>query len=859
MAPDNRPDGLRIRPVSKTLIEGKTLGHYRIERLIGQGGMGAVYLAEDTRLHRRVALKVLPPELSSDPDRLARFEREAQAVAALNHPHIVTIHSVEEAAGIHFITMELVEGTSLDAKLPPGGLPLSEVFAIGVSLADALAAAHDQGVIHRDLKPANIMVTKDGRVKVLDFGLAKLLHAAEADARPQTGHLSAMPTSLVPGASLTSAGLVMGTAPYMSPEQASGDVVDARTDIFSLGVVLYELATGRAPFRGKNRVETITSILRDTPPPVSETRHDAPRHLGRIIEHCLQKDRDARFQTARDVGNELRALRREVESGPATTRAGGGRFIGLGLAGAAVVAAAVIFLLARNRPPPPPAPPAPPVAGAAATSGTAASAAAEADPRSIAVLPFVDMSQAKDQEYFSDGVAEELLNLLSKIPGLRVAARTSSFSFKGKDVEIPEIARQLHVAHVLEGSVRKSGNQVRITAQLIHASDGFHLWSQTWDRTLDDIFRIQDEIAADVVKELKVTLLGAAPRSAAGIAGGRPLPLSRTTDPQAYALFLQARQLGQQFNADAFAKSDALYRQVLQIDPRYAPAWERLGVNFVNESVFGTLSNADAFARAREAAGKALALDPDYALAHGLLGWIAMTYDNDPAGAAKHYEHALALDPADVTLLRAAGVLLRNLGRLDDAIALLQEAVRRDPVNATSLGNLATCQVSAQRYDEAMALYRTSLSLSPGRGGAHYGIGLALLLKGDAAGARAEMEQETSEPQRMLGLAMADHALRRDAASDATLAAFIPKNEKDWAYNIAGVYAFRGDADKTFEWLDRAIRYADPGITDIVTDRLFDGVRSDPRFVPFLRRIGKSPDQLAKIEFKVTLPQAAPK
>ena len=828
--------------------------------------MGAVYLAEDTTLDRKVALKILPEEMSSDAARLARFQREAKAVAALNHPHIVTIHSVEEAAGIHFITMELVEGTSLDAKLAPGGLPLSEVFAIGVALADALAAAHDQGVIHRDLKPANIMVTKDGRVKVLDFGLAKLAHAAAAaspetagasgparpqgDARPQTDHLSAMPTSLVPGASLTSAGLVMGTAPYMSPEQASGDVVDARTDIFSLGVVLYELATGRAPFRGRNRVETITAILRDTPPSVSETRRDAPRHLGRIIEHCLQKDRDARFQTARDVGNELRALRREIESGSGATRAGGGRWIGPGLAGAAVVAAAVIFLLARDRSPHPPGTPAPPDPGATAAAGTAASAAtaggaaAEADPRSIAVLPFVDMSQAKDQEYFSDGVAEELLNLLSKIPELRVAARTSSFSFKGKEVEIPEIARQLHVAHVLEGSVRKSGNQVRITAQLIHASDGFHLWSQTWDRTLDDIFKIQDEIAADVVKELKVTLLGVAPQA-------------RTTDPRAYALFLQARQLGQQFNAGAFAKSDALYRQVLQIDPRYAPAWERLGVNFVNESVFGTLSNADAFSRAREAAEKALALDPDYALAHGLLGWVAMTYDNDPGGAAKHYEHALALDPSDVTLLRAAGVLLRNLGRLDDAIALLQEVVRRDPVNATSLGNLATCLVSARRFDEAMALYRTSLSLSPGRGAAHYGIGLALLLKGDAAGARAEMEQETSEPQRRLGLAMADHALEREADSDANLAAFIPKNQKDWAYNIAGVYAFRGDADKAFAWLDKAIQYADPGVTDIVTDRLFDGVRSDPRFVPFLRRIGKAPDQLAKVAFKATLPQDA--
>jgi TolB-like protein/lipoprotein NlpI len=804
------------------LDAGQTLGHYRIERLIGQGGMGAVYLAEDTRLHRRIALKILPPELSSSPDRLARFEREAQAVAALNHPHIVTLYSVEEAEGIHFITMELVEGASLDAKLAPAGLPLPEVFDIGVALADALAAAHAQGIVHRDLKPANVMVTKDGRVKVLDFGLAKLVQGAEAAPSPGQS-LSAAPTGMVPGGSLTSAGLVVGTAPYMSPEQASGDAVDSRTDLFSLGVILYELATGRRPFEGKNRTETITSILRDAPRPVSEARRDAPRHLGRIIEHCLQKDREARFQTARDVGNELRALRREMESG-APGRGRRTTWLGLAVAGAALVLVAGIVFLGRSRVSP-------------------AGQAAEADSRSIAVLPFVDMSQAKDQEYFSDGVAEELLNLLSKVPELRVAARTSSFSFKGKQVEVTEIARQLHVAHVLEGSVRKSGDQVRITAQLIHAADGFHLWSQTYDRRLDDIFRIQDEIAADVVKELKVTLLGAAPQV-------------RTTDPRAYALYLEARQLGQQFTADGFAKSDALYRQVLQIDPRYAPAWERLGVNAVNESAFGAISNADASVRAREAADKALALDPDFALAHGLRGWIAMTFDNDLAGAAKHYQHALALDPTDITLLRAAGVLQRNLGRLDEAIRLMEAVVRRDPVNATSLGNLATCQVSARRFDEAIALYRTTLSLSPGRGGAHYGIGLALLLEGQAGGARAEMELETGEPNRLLGLAMADHALGRKAESDRTLAAFIPKNEKDWSYNIAGVYAFRGEADRAFEWLDKAIASGDPGLSDIPNDRLFDTVRTDPRFVPFLRRIGKAPDQLATIGFKVTPPEA---
>lgn len=347
---------------------------------------------------------------------------------------------------------------------------------------------------------------------------------------------------------------------------------------------------------------------------------------------------------------------------------------------------------------------------------------------------------------------------------------------------------------------------------------------------------------ADVVKELKVTLLG------------RALKV-RTTDPQAYALYLQARQLGQQFTAEAFAKSDALYRQVLEIDPRYAPAWERLGVNFTNEAGIGVLSNAEGSARGREAAEEALAIDPDYAPAHALLGWIAMTFDNDFAGAAKHYEHSLALDSTDLNVLRSAAVLLRNLGRLNEALVLLEAVVRRDPVNVTSLYNLGTCQISARRLDEAMASYRTALSLGPGRGGAHFQLGMALLFKGDPVGALAEMEQETLEPLRGLGLSMTYHALERKADSDKALAAFIAKYEKDWSYNIGYVYTFRSQADKTFEWLDKAVQYADPGLSEIVTEKLFDNIHSDPRWLPFLRKLGKAPEQLAKIEFKVTLPE----
>ncbi len=479
----------------------------------------------------------------------------------------------------------------------------------------------------------------------------------------------------------------------------------------------------------------------------------------------------------------------------------------------------------------------------AVPSASTPSAAPAVSDNSIAVLPFVNMSSDKEQEYFSDGISEELLNLLAKIPQLQVTARTSSFAFKGEKIGIAEVARQLHVAHVLEGSVRKSGNSVRITAQLINAATDTHLWSETYDRKLDDIFAVQDEIAADVVKQLKVTLLGAAPKA-------------RTTDPEAYALYLQAVQLGRQFTPDAFQQSDALYRKVLAIDPHYAPAWDGLAENAYQEANQGLLPINEGYAQAREAVMKSLAIDPAYAPAQASLGRIVMQHDNDLAAAAQHFQRALALDPADPDVLHGSRVLLTALGRLDEATALDEAAVRRDPVNARSHAYLGLDRRWAHQFDAAIASSRAGLSLAPGRGGAHSEMGNALLLKGDAPGALREIEQDTSEEWKMIGLPMAYHALGRKADSDAALAALIAKLEKRAPYNIAYVYAFRGEADKAFEWLDKAIEYGDPGLPGIAVENLFDNIHEDPRWLPFLRKIGKAPEQLAKIEFKVTLPQA---
>jgi TolB-like protein len=462
--------------------------------------------------------------------------------------------------------------------------------------------------------------------------------------------------------------------------------------------------------------------------------------------------------------------------------------------------------------------------------------------QSIAVLPFVNMSDEKANEYFSDGISEELLNLLAKIPQLQVTARTSSFSFKGKEIAIPEIARTLHVAHVLEGSVRKAGNAVRITAQLIDAATDTHLWSQTYDRKLDDIFAIQDEIAADVVKQLKVTLLGTA-------------PTVRSADPKAFALVLQARQFMRQGTAQGLERAIALSQEALAIDPTYAEPWSIAASAYVNQANKGLKPVDESYRLARAAVDKALSIDPKLVSAHLLLSRIASDYDNDLAAAARHVEHALALEPANATTISAAAGLEQNLGRIEQAARLDEYAVAHDPLNPKSHGSLAYDYSRLGRIDEAIASYRTALRLSPGRVGTAYNIGELLLRKGDAAAALGQMQQEADENWRLMGLTMVQHALGRKAESDASLRELIAKYETDSAYNIAYVVAFRGETDRAFEWLKKAVAYHDTGLVEIATDPMFASIHDDPRWLPFLREIGKAPEQVAKIQFDVQLPK----
>jgi TolB-like protein/Tfp pilus assembly protein PilF len=459
---------------------------------------------------------------------------------------------------------------------------------------------------------------------------------------------------------------------------------------------------------------------------------------------------------------------------------------------------------------------------------------------SLAVLPFVNMSSDPEQEYFSDGISEELLNLLTLIPELRVASRTSAFSFKGRDLEVPEIARRLNVAHVLGGSVRKAGNEVRITVQLVHAESDTNLWSETWERTLEDVFAVQDEIAAKVADRLEVTLLGAAPRV---------IP----TNPEAYALFLQGRQLGRQRTSGGFQRAIEVLEQALAIEPDYAPAWGELARVYATQAGSGDRSYDEAFGLAREAANRALTSDPGYAPAISYLGLVAMAHDRDLSAAARYYAQALTLSPTDTEIIGDAATLLQSLGRLEEAVALKEYVVARDPVNPRAYHNLGNAYRWAGRWNESISSYRTALGLSPGYIGAQTGIGQALLGRAEPEAALRAIELEASTPWRLIGSAMAYAALSRQAESDAALSELIEGWERDAAYNIAYVMAFRGQVDDAFEWLNKAVEYNDPGLSEVVVENSFAGIHADPRWLPFLQEIGKAPAQLAGIEFRVAL------
>lgn len=748
-----------------TLAAGTRLGPYEVVSALGSGGMGEVYRARDPRLGRDVALKVLRREFAQDQERLWRFRREAQLLAALDHPGIVTIFSVEEY-DVPFLTMQLVEGETLEQVIPRGGLPEGRFFEIALPLTDAVAAAHRHGVVHRDLKPSNVMCTREGRVKVLDFGLA-----------------TPTPTRAAQSQTLSQAGQIVGTVPYMSPEQLSGMPLDARTDVFSLGTLLYEMATGTRPFHGATPVAMLTAILSDTPRNVCDLRPDLPAELAGVIERCLRKDAAERLAS---VGELHAALR--------------GMFDDIALRGV------------RN---------ARPGSGAHGTGGA-----------SIAVLPFNSLSAEPEDAFFADGTAEEIINALGRLPDVKVAARTSSFSFKGKDVDPRVIGENLGVKTILEGSVRRFGRRLRISAQLVDASTGYHLWSERYDRELVDVFDIQEEIARSIASRLTATLLAGS--SDAFVRQG-------TSDLEAFRLYTQGRMLFDQRTGSGMHRAVPYFQNAIERDRNYALAWSGLADTLVMLEDYQVVAAGSVVESAREAVQRALALDPNLAEAHTSRGILETLLRNGPA-AAEALQRAVALRPSYADAHNWLSWIQVVLGQHAAALASAERSVELNPLAPEPLSNLSLAQTASGQAERALRTARRAREIQPDFETSAFYEALALVHLGRFGDARPILQKiavtwAPSSPEGVLGLV----AVALGDAGGARTSMERLRGLDDFA-GVGLIHAALGEIDDAFAAFEQVSRW-DYWPTLAIHSFFADVVgplRADPRFAAVDRAIDAS-------------------
>ena len=658
------------------LSPGARLGPYEVTGSLGAGGMGEVYRARDTRLKRDVALKILPASFDTDAVRLARFQREAEVLASLNHPHIAGIYGYEDSGSTQALVLELVEGETLQQRIARGAIPLRDALPLAGQIAAALEVAHQRGIIHRDLKPANIKITPDGTVKVLDFGLAKL-----AEPSAHAGGSSEISTT-----ELSTPGVAIGTAAYMSPEQARGDEVDRRSDIWAFGCVLFEMLSGQRAFKGRGITETLAQVLTSTPD-WSLLPADLPRAIRMLLERCLEKDRDRRLPEMNAAKQALATMGTSLEGlsmGKGTDATSLLPWIG----GAAVVVALVVGLLQWTP-----------------WKRQASSGTAEA---SVAVLPFASFSQSKDDEYFADGLTEEVIHSLAQVPDLKVAARTSVFYFKGKNEDLRDVGRRLGVSHVIEGSVRREGDRMRMVTQLIKVDDGFQLWSRTYERKVADTFAVQAEIAMAVADALQLKL---------ALAPDGP---TRERDPAAVNLELTARALTRSLGREEITTARERFRQLTELEPNNAKAW----AGFAQASTllmqqYAALSYEEATTQATSAVDKALKLDPNSVDAWLAKGWLDyMIYfrggdERRAASADAAFRRALTIDPKNTEVLVYHAALLNALGRVDDAVSSVRRALELDPLNRVAKLMYGAGLTSQGKNEEAERQYRSIIELYP--------------------------------------------------------------------------------------------------------------------------------------------------
>ena len=832
ISPENtRPQEFRI---ADGAMLGKTFSHYRVVKMLGEGGMGVVYEAEDTRLGRHVALKFVQEKILV-PETVERFQREARAASLLNHPNICTVHDVGEAGGYHFIAMELLEGVTLERLLTQGPLPLEKLLPLAIQVADGLDTAHGRGVVHRDIKPANIFVTSSGRAKIMDFGLAKFLQAP-------AGSLVVPSDSQTTMTHLTRPGAPVGTVAFMSPEQLRGKELDARTDLFSFGTLLYAMATGELPFRGETAAVILSGILERAPVPPCEINPGLPEKLQDIILKALEKDRDDRYQSARDMLVDLRRLLRDLSGGSATitsdvtlaTMPPGSLSSGVPLsrtpprAGArrrrtriAVAAAAALaaagFALWR-------------VAGSRARLPAAAAASAEI--KSLAVLPLENLSHDSAQDFFADGMTDELIAKLSKISALRVISRTSAMRYKGARKSLPEIGRELNVDAVVEGSVLRSNGRVRINVRLIQVASDRPMWAETYERDLRDILVLQGDVASAIAREIRIQV---APEESSQLAS------KRAVDPDAYQNYLRGRTAFSRVTPESLTQAVEYFNRAIAKDPDYALAYAGLADSYI-QLAGRLLPPREAMPKARAAIERALELDGSLGEGHSSLAQVKLFYEFDWPGASAEFRRASELNPGSALIHQMNGLFLASRERAEESLAEAARALEFDPVSTSSGCVRARLLYYARRYDQAIDLYRKTLETDPTVAG-HCTWASFAFQKASRFGEAITAAKQSSEvsPNEMLprgALARAYGVMGNRVEARRVLQQMLELSKRRFVseYDFAAAYS-GWDPEEALAWLEKGYEGRVGLLVYLKVDGAFDDLHADPRFQDLIRRL----------------------